>query len=512
MTTTGPPGWSCAPSRDGSAGDRDLRRRLCRRPRTWPCSTGQRREVDAATPGRRIPAITAAESIAAAATEHGRWPRRRSTSAVVPGRRAGPAGGRWWRPRPAEFQLDPELGRSCTSSSDGTEIAWHELDRLETGFVSPEPEGLGGVGRPAEIAPGRTGPSRSPVPRSPDRSRWPSKCGAGCGICCPSGRTSGSGCARRRWPSRAEPRVDHRLRCPPTLIAVAIRVPGHPQCRELSPNLSPVAEVPWTPAVFAVMVVLPVGVGPGAARSGSWVTAPASRIFPTSSPGHPDHQRGLGAALEMGSGDGVTERVTGSPAVPGTPAVAWVKRRPSGAGRGAVPPRCPSSTVTRAAPPSPGCADREVGGGFAVERGHGQRLTEHVAQPGRALHARTALRPQLTPGEGQASRSIRAAASPRPFPTRSPRRGSRRLGSATARSSRPSPWTSPLTRTDPKAQNLSASPGRPAAPGPTGAPPPKPPPVVRTIEPGRCLRTTRWSSRRPALCGTVAVEVSGGHP
>ena len=42
---------------------------------------------------------------------------------------------------------------------------------------------------------------------------------------------------------------------------MAIRVPGHPQCRELSPNLSPVAEVPWTPAVFAVMVVLPVGVG-----------------------------------------------------------------------------------------------------------------------------------------------------------------------------------------------------------------------------------------------------------
>jgi len=31
------------------------------------------------------------------------------------------------------------------------------MERLETGFVSPEPEGLGGVGRPAEIAPGAYG-------------------------------------------------------------------------------------------------------------------------------------------------------------------------------------------------------------------------------------------------------------------------------------------------------------------------------------------------------------------
>jgi hypothetical protein len=41
--------------------------------------------------------------------------------------------------------------------TDGTEVGWRQMDRLQTGFVSPEPEGLGGVGRPAEIAPGAYG-------------------------------------------------------------------------------------------------------------------------------------------------------------------------------------------------------------------------------------------------------------------------------------------------------------------------------------------------------------------
>ena len=56
----------------------------------------------------------------------------------------------------AEFQLDPESA-IVHVERDGTEIAWHELDRLETGFVSPAPEGLGGVGRSATIGPGAYG-------------------------------------------------------------------------------------------------------------------------------------------------------------------------------------------------------------------------------------------------------------------------------------------------------------------------------------------------------------------
>ena len=36
-------------------------------------------------------------------------------------------------------------------------MAGTPLERLKTGFVSPQPAGLGGVGRPAEIAPGAYG-------------------------------------------------------------------------------------------------------------------------------------------------------------------------------------------------------------------------------------------------------------------------------------------------------------------------------------------------------------------
>lgn len=58
---------------------------------------------------------------------------------------------------PADFQLDPDSVLVHLEQADGTEVGWHPMQRLETGFVSPEPQGLGGVGRPAEITPGAYG-------------------------------------------------------------------------------------------------------------------------------------------------------------------------------------------------------------------------------------------------------------------------------------------------------------------------------------------------------------------
>jgi hypothetical protein len=57
---------------------------------------------------------------------------------------------------PAAFELDVD-SVVVHLEDDGKEVAWHRMERLETGFVSPEPAGLGGVGRPAEIAPGAYG-------------------------------------------------------------------------------------------------------------------------------------------------------------------------------------------------------------------------------------------------------------------------------------------------------------------------------------------------------------------
>ncbi len=57
----------------------------------------------------------------------------------------------------AQFQLDEDSVIIHLENTDGHELAWHPADRLEAGFVSPTPEGLGGVGRPAEIAPGAYG-------------------------------------------------------------------------------------------------------------------------------------------------------------------------------------------------------------------------------------------------------------------------------------------------------------------------------------------------------------------
>ena len=170
---------------------------------------GQRREVDARRPDPDAVTVTAASIATAARTQ----PLATATFylSVVPGGvlalQAVGAG-----QEPTAFELDP--GSAIVHvERDGHEIAWHDMDRLETGFVSPEPPRVwaGSVDQPRS-PPGRTGPSRSPVPRSPDRSRRPSKCGDGCGTCCPSGRTSGSGCARRRWPSLADPWADGRSR------------------------------------------------------------------------------------------------------------------------------------------------------------------------------------------------------------------------------------------------------------------------------------------------------------
>ena len=58
---------------------------------------------------------------------------------------------------PAGFQLDPDSVVVHLEDGDGNEVGWQPMQRLEAGFVSPEPLGLGGVGRPAEIPPGAFG-------------------------------------------------------------------------------------------------------------------------------------------------------------------------------------------------------------------------------------------------------------------------------------------------------------------------------------------------------------------
>jgi hypothetical protein len=115
---------------------------------------GQQREVDLARFAVDDPVIMVADEVAAAARAE---PVATATFyvAVVPGiglvlQAVGAGEGA------AEFQLEP-TSVIAHVERDGTEIAWHELDRLETGFVSPEPAGLGGVGRPAEIGPGAYG-------------------------------------------------------------------------------------------------------------------------------------------------------------------------------------------------------------------------------------------------------------------------------------------------------------------------------------------------------------------
>lgn len=114
---------------------------------------GEHREVDAWAV-RPDPVIMIADRIASSAQDH---PLAATTfhAAVLPGGgfalQAVGSGD-----RAAQLELDRD-SVIIHVERDGQEVAWHPHPTLETGFVSPEPEGLGGVGRPAEIGPGAYG-------------------------------------------------------------------------------------------------------------------------------------------------------------------------------------------------------------------------------------------------------------------------------------------------------------------------------------------------------------------
>lgn len=65
--------------------------------------------------------------------------------------------------RTVRFEIDPA---SCSVhvGHDGGTLAWYEVPSVETGFVTPDAEGLGGVGRVAEVAPGAYGAIALDVP------------------------------------------------------------------------------------------------------------------------------------------------------------------------------------------------------------------------------------------------------------------------------------------------------------------------------------------------------------
>jgi hypothetical protein len=65
--------------------------------------------------------------------------------------------------RAVQFELDPD-GVTVHVESDGATVAWFEAERPETGFVTPDAEGLGGVGRRAVIPPGTFGAIALSVP------------------------------------------------------------------------------------------------------------------------------------------------------------------------------------------------------------------------------------------------------------------------------------------------------------------------------------------------------------
>jgi hypothetical protein len=114
---------------------------------------GQSRDVDVRQPVSD-PVVATADRVAASARES---PVATATfhAGVVPGGRVAllAVGG---GTAPAEFELDVD-SVVVHLQDDGAEVGWHRVERLQTGFVSPEPAGLGGVGRPAEIAPGAYG-------------------------------------------------------------------------------------------------------------------------------------------------------------------------------------------------------------------------------------------------------------------------------------------------------------------------------------------------------------------
>lgn len=67
----------------------------------------------------------------------------------------------------AHVELDPDGVVVHVQDEGGVEVTWRPAARLAAGFVSPEPVGLGGVGRPAQIQPGSYGAIALELPAGP---------------------------------------------------------------------------------------------------------------------------------------------------------------------------------------------------------------------------------------------------------------------------------------------------------------------------------------------------------
>lgn len=129
-------------------------------PSTLAILRDQRREVDVRHP-QSDAVLSAAEGVAAQARSQPVSTATFHAAAVGGGIVALQAVG--GGTAPAEFELDP-ASVVVFVEVDGQDQTWHPMDRLATGFVSPEPVGLGGVGRPAEIGPGAYGTISLPGP------------------------------------------------------------------------------------------------------------------------------------------------------------------------------------------------------------------------------------------------------------------------------------------------------------------------------------------------------------
>lgn len=116
--------------------------------------TGRTREVDLRHPVDD-PVVVVAERVATAARELPVATATFYASALPDGEVALLAVGGGLGP--AEFRLDPDSVIVHLEDGEGNEVGWQPMQRLEAGFVSPEPAGLGGVGRAAEIEPGAYG-------------------------------------------------------------------------------------------------------------------------------------------------------------------------------------------------------------------------------------------------------------------------------------------------------------------------------------------------------------------
>jgi len=65
--------------------------------------------------------------------------------------------------RPVQFDIDP-LACAVLFSNFGEPVGWREFPDLETGFITPDAEGLGGLGRRAEVPPAGYGAILVKVP------------------------------------------------------------------------------------------------------------------------------------------------------------------------------------------------------------------------------------------------------------------------------------------------------------------------------------------------------------